>query len=109
MTTKPETPKGNQPYVHAWHALLVMFVLAMAISAYNRFAIGGGNILNTIDLAEAFGGGSFLAALPAIVIVPWRLIQKRRGRTNAPIVVGAILFAAFALLTLKGAAIQSGV
>ena len=108
MTTNPETPRGGRSYVRAWHALLVLFVLGLAVSAYVHFAIYGYTLGPRTwgrSLGETLGGGFFLAALPVIVIVPWRLAQRRRGPTNAPIAVGAILFTIVAAMFLKGAAI----
>lgn len=65
-----------------------MFVAGLAVSVYIHFGIGGGGNL-PFSLGFAFG----FAALPAVVIFPWRWVQKRRGKfTDMPIIVGAAIF-----------------
>ena len=89
------------------HALVGLFMLALAVSGYVHFAIHG----LTLDsdwwdgvLSRILGGAIGLMVVPAVVIIPWRLIQKLRGTvSNTPISVGGFLFVILAGMWLLGA------
>ena len=106
MTTNPETPRDGRSYVRAWHALLALFVSALIVAAYVEFGIRG-HAITAVALGVVVGSTLFLAGVPALVIVPWRLAQRRRGATDMPIVVGAVIFVILVVLVLSGAKIQS--
>lgn len=88
-------------------ALLILFVCALAIAGYIHFGIYGvtlGPHSWGRGLGEAIGAALGLFAIPAVVIVPWRAIQRRhKVVTNTPILVGTLFFAFWAALALKGA------
>ena len=106
MQTSSEAPVMGRSFIRAWHALLVLFVIGLAVSGYVHFEIEG-HALGPRTWGRSFGivagGALMLAALPALVIIPWRLTQRRRGATDAPIIVGAIVFVIFAFLSVNGA------
>lgn len=96
----------EQSCIRTWHALLGFFIIGLAVASYIHFAIQG-HVLGPSNWGRSFGtvvGGALsLVALPAIVIVPWRLVRRRRRATNTPILIAAILFAIFAYSSIKGA------
>lgn len=107
MRTTHELPESSYPYIRAGRALAVLFVLALFVAAYIHFVIYGVTLGPRSwgrGLGGFLGAALSLVALPAMAIVPWRLIQRRLGvATNTPIIVGAVLFLIFAGLALKGA------
>ncbi len=101
--------KSSSSHIRAGRALIVMFVIALVVSAFIKFGIEGSR-LNTLTLIETTGRATRLVALPVLLIVPWRLIQRRRLKqrrwknvTNTPIIIGSILFIVAVALSLIGA------
>ncbi len=108
MGPNPGAFKSSGSYIRAGRALFVMFVIALVVSAYIKFGIEGSR-LNTLTLIETIGRATRLVALPILLIMPWRLIQRRRRKqrrwrnvTNTPIIIGSILFIVAAVLSLIG-------
>jgi len=70
------------------HAILSVFVGALAVQVY--FLLFAKLSLSATDRLVSF---SSMVLLPTIVIVPWRMIQKRLGpATNVPIGAGGMIF-----------------
>jgi hypothetical protein len=111
MQTSYDTSEIGESYIRAWHALLALFAIGLAVSGYTHFGIHGyivGPNFWWSGLPLIVGGAFGLVILPAIVIIPWRLIQRRIGRiTNGPIVGGLMAFALVATFSLVGASFDS--
>jgi hypothetical protein len=107
MPTTHELPESSRSHIRSWRALAVLFIIALFVAGYIHFVIYGVTLGPRSwgrGLGEFLGAALSLVALPAIVIVPWRLIQRRLGTvTNAPLVVGTVLFLIYAGLMLRGA------
>jgi len=104
-----EIHEGEGTYIRAWSALFALFVLALAVSGYVQFANRGAFELYSWDISAGLiiGGALFLVALPAIVIIPWRLIQRHSGTiTDMPVMFGGAVFFLCAILLLNGAAMD---
>lgn len=88
--------------VRSWKAVLVIFVLAFAVSSYVRFGAYGLPV-NLVNLNWALGSALALVALPILVIVPWRFFQRHRRRiTNNPIMIGSIVFVIVVVFFVRG-------
>lgn len=107
MRTVREGHSNGGTYIRAWHALVALFILALVASGYVQFATRGlilGPRSWPVSLSLIAGGALALIALPALVVIPWRLIQRRLGTiTDTPVVVGVIVFILCAIFLLKGA------
>lgn len=65
-----------------------LFPIALTISGIAQFMVS-----KEASTAEIIATALGLVALPALVVVPWRLFQRRAGKmTNTPAVAGTILF-----------------
>lgn len=82
--------------------LVALLLPASMVAAYITFSPPG-TPLNHITVGETVGGMVALVALPSLLVVVWRFLQRRRGySTNVPIAAGGILFLALALFTVMG-------
>lgn len=55
-------------------------------------------------LGQALGGAAAVMIIPAIVVIPWRLIELRWRATGTPLLVGALIWAASLALIMMGMA-----
>jgi hypothetical protein len=93
-------------HIRTGRFLFILSTVASAVSAYIRFGIYG-LPLDSRGLGEALGGTIPLLALPLLIVVPWRAIQRHRHKmTNAPIGFAIVIFIISAALSLKGATVS---
>ena len=110
MPTAHELPESSGSHIRTWRALAVLFIVALFVAGYIHFVIYDVTLGPRSwgrGLGEFLGAALALVALPAIVIVPWRFAQRRRVTTDAPIIVGGVIFVILAILVLTGATISS--
>lgn len=79
-------------YVRAGRFLFLLIVIGLLLSVYADY-IRYSHTRIDFGIEEVIGGALGGAFLPAVVILPWRLLQRRTGQfTNAPVIVGGVLF-----------------
>ena len=82
---------------------VVLFVVALAFELSVAFGLAGAPADWQI-VGFAVGTALSRLILPALVVVPWQLLQKRSGRiTRTPVMVGAIVFVLQYILLLSRA------
>jgi hypothetical protein len=98
MDSIPSGTPVPRKYVPAGRFLIVLFLLGLCLYGFVEFWIfqkpfSSRNIQGTI------GGAIPFALFPSLIVVPWRLIQRRSGRlTNVPIFIGGALAILIALV-----------
>ncbi len=98
--------RGNA--IRTRYALVVVYVIGVALSAANLFGVQGQHLTGD-TIRSALVGGLVIVLVVAAVAVPWRLLQKYRGRvTNAPIVAGVSILIILWLLAILGPAVNLG-
>ena len=94
--------------IPAGRVFLTFATVAVGFASYMHFGLLGYRV-GVASVGEVIGAALFLVAIPALVIVPWRIFQRCRGViTNAPILVGAIAFIVLMLLAFNGALTMRG-
>jgi hypothetical protein len=85
------------------HFLLALLLTGWVFSAAIDMIIRG-RPLSLALVGEALGASVALVALPAAIVVPWRLWQRRSGKpVGASFGVAGLIFLAMAALVLNGA------
>jgi hypothetical protein len=95
---------GDRSHGRGTALFMVFLVLtALGVSGYIGIQLEG-NALSSRTLGEMVGGAGTLVILPALIAVPWRIFQQRRGEeSDAPFLWASITFAVLAALSIMGA------
>ena len=94
MGANPDAPKSSGSYIRAGRVLFIMFIIAEIISLYLVYTDLYFDVAPQINFfVLSTRGAIILVALPVLIIVPWRMIQRhRRVVTNNPIISGSVVF-----------------
>ena len=109
MTANLDRPRVGRSYIRTWRAILVLFIVGLLASSYSYIGLKGHTISAQYwdaSLSRILGGGTGLTILPAIVIIIWRWIQRRRVTNNNPIIFGVVIFAIITLMNLHAVSFE---
>src|SRR5262245_19420708 len=99
----PKSQPVRPGYLRAGRFLVFLYVIGVVLVAYIETEVRG-QPLNFISLSYAFGGALPGVVLASLVILPWRLAERRLGRiSGSPLFAGTLVWAVIMYLTYRGA------
>ena len=97
----------NVSHIRTGWFLVALFAASLLIVAAVNL-VARGIPISTASAGGILGGAVTLMGLPALVAIPWRMIQDRRQRySNAPIVVASVVFVLANFWFLLGAGLST--
>lgn len=82
--------RAKNRYIGAGRFLFALFLISLGVSSANQYALHK-ELLTPGTLGKIAGGAFALILIPTLIVVPWRLLQRRR-KTNAPLRTGFVSF-----------------
>jgi hypothetical protein len=107
MVDRFSKSRGYRPgYLRAGRFLFFLFIASLMASAHVHFSVFR-QAPSLFSAASAFGGAIPAFAIATLIIIPWRMVERRLGRiSGTPLFVGTLMWVLVWYVTYRGALME---